>query len=141
MTASGRILFVLFLLSAPVAAQVDVSPAEIPGATRVDAEGLVELVQTQERLIVVDSRIASDRTHGYIEDSISLPDIHTDCESLKKLAADRATPILFYCNGPKCGRSGKAVKKAIACGYTQLYWFRGGFEEWRTKGYPTIKDR
>ena len=141
MTASGRILFVLFLISAPVAAQVDVSPAEIAGATKVDAEGLVELVQTQERLVVVDSRITSDRAHGYIEDSISLPDIHTDCDSLKKLAADRATPILFYCNGPKCGRSGKAVKKAIACGYTRLYWFRGGFEEWRIKGYPTIKDR
>ena len=141
MTASGRFLFALFLVCAPVAAQVDVSPPEIPGATKVDAEGLVDLVQTQERLVVVDSRIASDRAHGYIEGSISLPDIHTDCDNLRKLAHDRATPILFYCNGPKCGRSGKAVKKAIACGYTRLYWFRGGFEEWRIKGYPTIKDR
>lgn len=134
-------LLLVFTFALPVASNADVSPAEIPGVTKVDAEGLLRLVEQQPRLIVVDARISSDRNQGYIEDSISLPDIQTDCASLKKLAADKSTPLLFYCNGPKCGRSGKSAIKAVGCGYSHLYWFRGGFEEWRAKGYPTVRDR
>jgi len=118
-----------------------VSPDSIPGTTKVDAEGVLQLVHQLPRLIVIDARIVSDRLQGYIEDSVSLPDIKTNCASLKKLSADRSTPLLFYCNGPKCGRSAKSAQKAIACGYTRLYWFRGGFEEWRAKDYPVVKDR
>ena len=118
-----------------------VSPDSIPGTTKVDAEGVLQLVHQLPRLIVIDARIVTDRLQGYIEDSVSLPDMQTNCASLKKLAADRSTPLLFYCNGPKCGRSAKSAQKAIACGYTRLYWFRGGFEEWRAKDYPVVKDR
>jgi len=138
--------FLLFLsLCVPIFAMGTekpvVSPAEIPGTTKVDAEGVLQLVHELPRLVVIDARIVSDRLQGYIEDSISLPDISTSCDSLKKIAADQATPLLFYCNGPKCGRSAKSAQKAIACGYTRLYWFRGGFDEWHAKGYPVVKDR
>lgn len=117
-----------------------VSPDEIPGTTKVDAERVLQLVQQLPQLVIIDSRIVSDRLQGYIEDSVSLPDIKTDCKSLKKIVADRSVPLLFYCNGPKCGRSAKAAQKAVGCGYTRLYWFRGGFEEWRAKDYPVVKD-
>lgn len=134
-------LLVSLTFGLSIMSHADTSPAEIPGVTKVDAEGLLQLVQAQRRLVVIDARISSDRNQGYIEDSVSLPDVQTDCDSLKKIAADKSTPLLFYCNGTKCGRSGKAAIKAVGCGYTRLYWFRGGFEEWRAKGYPTVKDR
>ena len=137
-----RLLLLLLALHTPALALGEdkpLSPMSIPGTTKVDAEELLQLIQEEPRLIVIDARISTDRNQGYIEDSISLPDINTDCGSLKKIAADKSTPLLFYCNGPKCGRSAKSVQKAVACHYTQLYWFRGGFEEWRAKGYPTIK--
>lgn len=139
-----RFLLLLFALHLPSLALGDdkpLSPMSIPGATKVDAEELLQLVQEEPRLVVIDARISTDRNQGYIEDSISLPDISTDCDSLKKVAANKSAPLLFYCNGPKCGRSAKSVQKAVACQYTRLYWFRGGFEEWRAKGYPTIKVR
>lgn len=138
-------LWLLLCVCAPItvsaAAAPDISPANIPGTTKVDAEGVLQLVQELPRLVVIDARISSDRAQGYIEDSISLPDVKTDCNSLGKIAADRTLPLLFYCNGPKCGRSAKAAQKAMSCGYKQLYWFRGGFEEWRAKDYPTVRDR
>lgn len=140
-----RLLLLLLSLCTPILAlsteKPVVSPDEIPGTTKVDAEQVLQLVQLLPRLVVIDARIVSDRLQGYIEDSVSLPDIKTDCDSLKKIVADRSTPVLFYCNGPKCGRSAKSAQKAIACGYTRLYWFRGGFEEWRAKDYPVVKDR
>lgn len=145
MSSNHLRLWLLTCLCTPIiviaAAAPDISPANIPGTTKVDAEGVLRLVQEVPRLVVIDSRITSDRVQGYIEDSISLPDIKTDCNSLRKIAADRTMPLLFYCNGPKCGRSGKAAQKAMTCGYTRIYWFRGGFEEWRAKDYPTVRDR
>ncbi|MBL4868208.1 MAG: rhodanese-like domain-containing protein [Pseudomonadales bacterium] len=48
--------------------------------------------------------------------------------------------MVYYCNGPKCGRSATAVKIALKCGYEKIFWFRGGFEEWKIKRFPIIND-
>lgn len=117
-----------------------VSPEEIPGSTKVDAEGLIDLVGRLTDLTLVDSRIATDRAQGHIEGSVSLPDEKTSCDSLGKVLSGKDTPVLFYCNGPKCGRSAVAVRIALQCGYSSIYWFRGGFEEWKHKKFPYIKE-
>jgi rhodanese-related sulfurtransferase len=39
----------------------------------------------------------------------------------------------------KCGRSFESAKIAIAEGYSKIYWFRGGMEEWEGKGLPVVK--
>ena len=93
-----------------------------------------------DKLVIIDSRISDDRRQGYIEGSISLSDENTDCDSLSLYLQALKSPVIFYCNGPKCGRSARAVKIALACGYETVYWFRGGFEEWQAKNYPIIKE-
>ncbi len=113
-------------------------PDEIPGVETLTAEGVIEKANNNEKLIIIDARINKDRASGYIEDSLSLPDINTNCDTLSKLVADKQTPLLFYCNGVKCGRSVVAVKIAQSCGYINISWFRGGFEEWQEKGYQYL---
>ena len=115
-------------------------PDEIPGTTKVDAEGVLSLVEKVPGLIIVDSRISGDRKHGYLEGSFSLPDTNTDCDTLETVIPKKSSPALFYCNGVKCGRSVVAIRIALKCGYTKLYWFRGGFEQWQAKHYPTAHD-
>lgn len=115
------------------------APEQIPGVTRVEAEEFLALVAREPRLIIIDSRIAMDRHQGLIEGSISLPDTETRCDSLARVVPSKTRPVLFYCNGVKCGRSVVAVKIAQGCGYTRLYWYRGGFEDWKEKGYPYLK--
>lgn len=116
-----------------------VSPESIPGTTKVSAEDFIELVNTVNKLVIIDARIPGDRKQGYIEGSVSLPDVDTNCKSLAKHIPDKSTPALFYCNGIRCGRSVNAVKDAMKCGYNNIYWFRGGFEEWINKGYPYLQ--
>jgi rhodanese-related sulfurtransferase len=124
----------------PVRAEKEVvSPDTVPGTTKVDAEGVINLVEKISQLVIVDARIRHDRLQGYIEGSVSLPDVETTCESLASVIPKKSSPVLFYCNGPKCGRSVHSSNKALACGYTQVYWFRGGFEEWKNKNYPYLK--
>ena len=119
------------------------SPQQVRGAIKVSAEEVFSLFEKTAGLVIIDSRLASGpssgRANGYIEGSLSLPDNETNCPSLAKAIPRKTTPILFYCNGPKCGRSEKAIKVALKCGYNKLYWFRGGFEEWLNKGYPFVK--
>lgn len=121
----------------------DVSPEHVAGARKVSAEEVFSLFEKTRNLVIVDSRLASGpssgRANGYIEGSVSLPDTETNCASLAKAIPRKTTPSLFYCNGPKCGRSAKAIKVAQQCGYNNIYWFRGGFEEWLKKGYPFVK--
>ena len=115
------------------------SPDTIDGTTRIDAEGLIAMVNRNTDQIIIDSRISSDRKLGYIPGSVSLPDTGTDCDSLAGIIPDLDEPVVFYCNGPKCRRSDKAVVIAIECGYTNIYWFRGGIEAWKANSYPVNK--
>jgi rhodanese-related sulfurtransferase len=115
------------------------SPDEIEGSIKIDAESLIQLARDHDDLVIIDSRISSDRRQGFIAGSISLPDTETGCLSLLPLIDNKATATVFYCNGPKCRRSDRAIVIANECGYTNLYWFRGGFEEWQNKQYLISK--
>jgi len=130
---------ILCLASSTLFAKI-ISPDVIKGTTRVSAEEFIELISKLPQLTIIDSRIKADRKQGYVEGSVSLPDVDTNCKSLAEKIKDKAAPTLFYCNGVKCGRSAKAIKVAVNCGYTKLYWFRGGFEEWLAKGYPYVQE-
>lgn len=134
---AGLLICLLLPLQA-TAGKISV-PQSISGVTKLDAEGVIEQAERLPDLIIVDSRQRMDRRQGYIQGSVSLPDVETTCASLRALLPTAATPALFYCNGIHCGRSVIALEIAKGCGYTQLYWFRGGFEEWKLKGYPFLQ--
>jgi len=111
----------------------------ITGTNKITAEEIFTLIDEFPELLIIDARIRTDRAQGYIEGSVSLPDIETNCSSLKKFIPAKTSPVLFYCNGVKCGRSGKSSKVAVKCGYKNIYWFRGGFDEWKSKNLPYVK--
>ena len=114
-------------------------PEFIDGTIRVGAEEVIELVEEVPNLVIVDSRKSSDHRKGFIEGSIGMPNTETNANSLRKHVSSKRTPVLFYCNGIRCGRSVKAAKIAMANGYKKVYWFRGGIEEWEAKGLPLVR--
>ena len=115
-----------------------VVPEMIAGVNTVTAEQVIESLTSESPPILVDARIRKDRDYGYIETSISLPDIETNCSTLKGINADKKKHMMFYCNGIQCGRSVVSIKVARSCGYHNLSWFRGGFAEWKDKGYQYV---
>lgn len=145
MNGARQILLVLSLLGTaallpvPAVGSGFTTPEAIEGVTEVDAEGLIELFIRTPGLVVIDSRIRADRKDGFIEGSLSLPDEETDCTTLAAHVPAPDIPVLFYCNGVRCARSGNAARIAYACGYTHIYWFRTGMEEWRRQQYPLVR--
>lgn len=113
------------------------TPESIPGTQKVSAMEVIDLVDTEPDLVIIDSRKPADReAAGWIPGAVALPNFETTPETLAKILASKDSPVLFYCNGPKCGRSGDAAQKAIDAGYTNIYWFRGGWEDWSNAGLP-----
>ena len=142
MQAISKLLFITVMLVwlSPSMAKED-APDNIPGTTKVTAEDIVKLVTSKSNLVIIDARKASDRSSsGWIEGSVGLPNTDTTPDSLAKHVPSKTTPVLFYCNGVKCGRSVESSKIAIQAGYKEIYWFRGGWEEWTTKGLPVSKN-
>ena len=118
-----------------------VVPEKIAGVNTVDAKQVIEFLNSDQPPLLIDARVEQDRDFGYIESSISLPDIETNCDSLGNIAADKDRHLMFYCNGIQCGRSVVSIKVALSCGYHRLSWFKGGFAEWKQKGYQYVKSR
>lgn len=132
--------YTCLLMSFNLLSEENKSPKFIEGVTLLGAEEVLSLVARIDNVIVVDSRIQGDRRKGYLESSVSLPDIETSCATLKNIIPSKNNHAVFYCNGVKCGRSAVAINIAKKCGYRNLYWFRGGFEVWMEKGFPFVKE-
>ncbi len=137
---SSVLAFLVFSFSSSIVfASAADTPDNIPGTTKVTAEDIPALYEKYDNLVIIDARIEKDRSGGHIEGAISLPDVDTTEATFKKAVPDKMTPVVIYCNGVKCGRSVKSAKMALGWGYKNIYWFRGGWEEWTQKGMPIVK--
>ena len=139
-----RLLPLLWLLTATLfspmtLAEKPTAPESIKGAVSLTAEQVVRLILSEPQLVIVDSRKEEEYTKGHIEGAISLLDTNMDEAALAAHVPARDAPLLFYCNGIRCLRSSNAASKALEWGYTNLYWFRGGWAEWQDKRLPIAK--
>lgn len=50
---------------------------------------------------------------------------------------DRAAPLVFFCR-PDCWMSWNAAKRALALGYTRVFWYRDGIPGWEVELYPLL---
>jgi PQQ-dependent catabolism-associated CXXCW motif protein len=52
-------------------------------------------------------------------------------------AGDRQAPVVIYCQRD-CWMSWNAAKRAVAAGYTAVYWYPDGTEGWAEAGLPLV---
>lgn len=120
-------------------------PAKFPG-TKIVTWKEVQKLKTQNALIV-DVRVAAEYNEGHIKGAVSMPyrersekiikfDSSKDEFAIGKLPLDKASDIVFYCNGPDCWKSYKATSWAMKAGYKNLHWYRDGFPDWKANGMP-----
>ena len=130
----------LWLSSSAAAAEKPYAPESLPGATILTAEEVISLILGNPDLIVIDSRKKTEYIKGHIEGAINILNTELVLEDLDLIVPDRTTALLFYCNGVRCLRSSDSLTKAVGWGYTNLFWFRGGWKEWTEKRLPVVTD-
>lgn len=135
--------FAAFTLAGAQAAE---TPATLAGAKLVSAEEVKKMLDAG--VPVIDTRVAAEYAEKTIKGAISVPykeksakdpgfDASQDQFDLAKLPANKAAPLVMFCNSGECWKSYKASVAAIKAGYSKVHWFRGGFPEWSAKGLPT----
>ena len=121
------------------------TPKLLPGATVITAQQAKEMMDKGVRLY--DTRVDYEYKESHIKGAISLPykeksakevdfDQKQDAWDVSKLPQDKDTPIILSCNGPECWKSYKSAKVAVQNKYAKVYWFRGGYPEWKAAGFP-----
>ena len=121
------------------------TPPELPGATVVAADAVKHMLKSG--VLLVDTRVSMEFAESHITGAVNVPykeqsrkaqdyDPAQDSFDLSKLPADKTQPVIFYCNSGECWKSYKASKAALRAGYDKIYWFRGGYPEWKKKGLP-----
>lgn len=119
------------------------TPRSLPGATVVDAATVAKLLADGARY--VDTRTDREFKAGHVPGAVLVPyvekspkdadyDASLDQFDVAQLGSDRNAPLVFACNGAECWKSYKASHAAIKAGFKRVYWFRGGFPEWRSSG-------
>lgn len=131
-------------LSAPALAAE--TPTSLKGATLVSAAEVNKLMSSG--VPVIDTRVAAEYAEKTIKGAKNVPykeksakdvsfDAAQDQFDLSKLPADKAAPVVLFCNAGECWKSYKASVAAIKAGHTKINWFRGGMPEWQKAGLPT----
>ena len=123
------------------------TPRSLPGARVADAATVAQLLQRGARYI--DTRTADEFKAGHVPGAVLVPyaeqspkdadyDARLDQFDLRQLGTNKSSELIFACNGAECWKSYKASRAALAAGYTQVYWFRGGLPEWRAAGQKVV---
>ena len=61
--------------------------------------------------------------------------------SKDKWSDSKALEIMIYCNGPWCAKSSQLINSLLKMGYPadKIYYYRGGFQMWKSLGLTTVK--
>lgn len=131
-----------------VAAETQVSaesPVTLTGATIVTAEQAKKAIDSGAQIF--DLRTPTEFAEGSVKGAVNLPykeksakspdfDGSQDSFDLSKLPADRSTPLVLHCTDQKCWKSYKGAALAVKAGHKKVMVMRGGWPEWKSKGYP-----
>src|SRR6185503_17964639 len=52
---------------------------------------------------------------------------------------DKARPLVFFCGDARCAHALAAARRARDLGYTQVAWYRGGVQAWKSARLATLE--
>lgn len=122
--------FVVFILAATVSLRAAETKYQI-----VSTDELKTMLDENAAMTVIDARNPEEYQEVHIKGAINIPEKKFS-ENAGQLPADKGAPLVFYCNGVKCGKSKKAAQKASELGYTTILIYAEGMPVWEEKGLP-----
>jgi rhodanese-related sulfurtransferase len=132
--AAATVVLLLSVTAAPAAE----APIEIKGAKTLDAKGVIDVISTTPDIVIIDNRHQADFEAGHIEGAVRILDTDLTEELLARVVKSKASPVLFYCNGVKCGRAAVATVKALGWGYSAVYYYADGIHDWKANQLPLV---
>ena len=123
------------------------TPHTVPGAKTIHTEELYKTLQGDNKPLLID--VLGGPPHqtlsgaiwwpgsgvGHKGESASADALTKFTRKLDELTGwDKARPVVFFCLSNQCWLSYNASLRALAGGYTNVMWYRGGLESWKAAG-------
>lgn len=96
------------------------------------AEQLLQLADADEDMVIFDTRSKADFNQARISWAISIKPAQLDAALLQKHVASKKTTLVFYGDADSKTAANAAVAASQA-GYQNVYWLKGGWDEWQRK--------
>ncbi|MEZ5544387.1 MAG: rhodanese-like domain-containing protein [Lysobacteraceae bacterium] len=122
------------------------TPTSIPGGQAITTKGLMPLLNDRSMGALVFDVLGGQET---LPGAIAAVPAHQagsfdDAtqqqfgQFLQQMTQGRRdVPLVFYCASSQCWMSYNAALRAIALGYGNVLWYRGGIEAWKAAGLQT----
>ncbi len=144
---SWIVIFVGITLNSPHASEsAEETPLELDGGFIISVEEVRVLIE-QGDIYLADCRSAFNYGKGHLPGARSLEyqlNYHTDDQgpannesriNFNTLPENKKSILIFYSHGSTGWKSYRAAVAAVAEGYTQVHWFRGGVQAWQAAGH------
>lgn len=126
----------------------DITPQTLPGIQTVGTQALAKNLLSEQAPVVLDvwggANDVLPTAKTFLNGGLAFADAVAEqayqkrfVDLLSLLAPDKNKALVFYCAGRNCWTSVNAVLRAQAAGYTQVYWYRGGYSAWKAAALPT----
>ena len=107
---------------------------ELP-AVSISLKDALSAYGTQQALFL-DARTPGDYTQGHILGAVNLP-VEDFMDSLDYLdTLPKGQMIITYCDGEDCNASIDLAADLSLMGFTRVFFFFGGWQQWSAAGYP-----
>lgn len=104
----------------------------------IKAKELNKMIESGEKMIIVDCRSKWAYDEGHIKGAINLPVNDVD-KLAPQLIPKKESELVLYCGSENCFNSIAEFERLEKLSYKNLLHFEGGLEEWVAAGYPLEK--
>lgn len=104
----------------------------------VQTEQLKQWYDQKKPMIVLDAR-SKPYFNGTLLPNAKWVSAESSEKEIQAAAPSKSALIVVYCAGVKCPASGWLYDKMVAMGYTNVYEYHQGLQEWTKRGFPVTK--
>lgn len=132
-------LLTFLLLAAPLAAQnATTSNTQQTKHKEIRGDQLKAWYDQNKPMTVLDARSGKYFDGTMLPKAIWMPS-ETSEKKMQSQLPSKSSLIVVYCSNTKCPASGWLYDKLTSLGYTNVYEYHEGLEDWMNRGFPTIQ--
>lgn len=102
---------------------------------KLNTEAFKEMFERGDKFTLINVLKPDEFESEHIPDSINIPVETGDFEEqVERRIGGKHQRVVVYCASPECRASWDAAEKLNEAGFTKVYEYEGGMEEWKKSG-------
>jgi len=133
-----RVILTSILMIAPLLVTAQGAQTMKSSRNEINADQLRSWYEQEIEMVVVDARTKAYFDGTLLPNAQWLP-ARSNAELIQTIIPSKDILVVVYCLGVTCPASGMLYDQLISMGYTNVYEYHEGLQDWLQRGYP-VKD-